>query len=425
MLGSRQPFSLPVSPGSLARELAEFERAVADLAGPATQADGAATAARRRLAHAYVVTGRNTAAIDLLTDVLAASGLGAGADHPETVAVRNDLAWARQKAGLVADASVEHQRCIDDFERLLGPGSGATATARLDLGDALIVAGQRAPALDCLQRAMTDINSALGPEHPDALLCGMRLARALRGAGRLREAVEIAERTAAVVDRLLDPDDPEAISCHAALGILYGVAGRTADAAIILDRARADSERVLGPEHLETLRTDLRCAEILRKSGSPGKAASEVERMLPVAERVLGPRHPLPISARHALALCYVEAQRPADAIPVLERLIADFKPGTRLAISRQMLLSRAFLGAGMIRDAIHNAEQTLAECERAYAQDDKTTLRVRGELADLYLAGSQRRKAMRMYRLLLPDLERVSGPDAAVTQHVRERLGM
>jgi tetratricopeptide (TPR) repeat protein len=424
MYGSRQPFSLPVSPDGLARELAEFERAVAALAGAETPADGAATDARRRLAYAYVMTGSNAAAIELLAKTLTASELAVGADHPTTVAVRNDLAWARRKAGR-ADASVEHQRCVDDFERLLGPGSGAAATARLDLGDALIVTGRRDPALDCLQRAMADIGSALGPEHPDALLCGMRLARAMRGVGRLREAVETAERTAAVVERLLDPDDPEAISCRGALGILYGAAGRTGDAASVLDDARADSARVLGPEHLETLRTELRWAENHRKSGRPDMAASEEERILAVAERTLDPDHPLTVSTRNGLALCYLDAQRFAEAIPVLQRLIAEGKPGTRLAVSRRLLLGRAFLGVGMTGDAIRNAEETLADCEPAYAPDDKTILSVRLELADLYAAGSQRRKARRMYRGLLPDIQRVNGPDAPVTQHVLQRLGL
>src|SRR5215831_13490968 len=101
MEGSRQPFSMPVSPGSIAREIADFERAVTDRVAAAGPDDPAAHAARARLGRARAFAGQFDAAIDLLTENVAASERVHGAEHPEAIVARNDLAWGLRVAGHV------------------------------------------------------------------------------------------------------------------------------------------------------------------------------------------------------------------------------------------------------------------------------------------------------------------------------------
>jgi hypothetical protein len=86
--GSRQPFSMPVSPASIARQIAAFERAVTSSVAAAGPDEPASVAARARLGRAYACGGRLDDAVRVLAENVSAS------DHPDAVVARSDLAWA-------------------------------------------------------------------------------------------------------------------------------------------------------------------------------------------------------------------------------------------------------------------------------------------------------------------------------------------
>jgi tetratricopeptide (TPR) repeat protein len=422
MDGSRQPFSWPVSPATIASQTAEFEHALARIETTADPDDLRVLEARRQLGNAYAITGRTQAAIDVFESNLAAAEKVGGSDHPNAVIARADLAWAWRRDGRVAEALALHERCVTDLGRLLGTGSVPTAKVRLDLGRTLIAAHQRDLALLQLEQALTVLDAAGSSADPDVLAGRMALAGVYRSAGRVNDAVELAERTAAACGQRLRSDDPEAISCRAMLATIRGAAGNAPEAVAMLTQARSDFEKVLGPDHVETIRTGLFIADNLRGD----RAVAEFERTLQVATRVLGRQHLLTITGRDNLAATYLAAGHTAEAISALEEVIRDTQPpysGDTKYNSRRILLARALFKAGRTGDAILVAEEVIEECPVTGDPAARTAIEARIALAYFYEKSGQDSDADAIYRAVLPAMDRVYGPGHQTTKRIRRKL--
>lgn len=156
MEGSRQPFSPPVSPESMAREIAAFELAVTDAVAAAGPDDAATRTARARLGQAYAFAGRLADGVDALANNLAAAERARGADHLDIIVARGDLAWAWRQIGRLPDALAAQQSCVAELDRMLGPGSGESARARVEYARLLARAAPceapSTPASDAFRR---------------------------------------------------------------------------------------------------------------------------------------------------------------------------------------------------------------------------------------------------------------------------------
>ena len=65
-----------------------------------------------------------------------------GADHPDTLTTRNNLALTYREAGRTAQAIRMHERTLADRERVLGPDHPHTLQSRNNLADAHRAAGR-------------------------------------------------------------------------------------------------------------------------------------------------------------------------------------------------------------------------------------------------------------------------------------------
>ena len=77
-------------------------------------------------------------AIEAYKDLLRDRLLALGADHPETLSSRNNLANAYQSAGRLAEAIPLFERTLADCERVLGPDHPDTLTSRNNLASAYL-----------------------------------------------------------------------------------------------------------------------------------------------------------------------------------------------------------------------------------------------------------------------------------------------
>jgi hypothetical protein len=82
---------------------------------------------------AYRAAGRTAEAIPLLERTLADCERMLGADHPDTLTTRNNLAMAYRAAGRTAEAIPLLERTLADCERMLGADHPDTNAAREDL----------------------------------------------------------------------------------------------------------------------------------------------------------------------------------------------------------------------------------------------------------------------------------------------------
>jgi tetratricopeptide (TPR) repeat protein len=247
-----------------------------------------------------------------------------GADHPETLGTRHDLAVAYQAAGRTAEAIVLHERALADRQRVLGADHPDTLNARDDLAFAYRVAGRPAEAIVLLEQNLVDQERVLGADHPDTLGTCHGLAFAYRAAGRTAEAITLFEQTLTDRQRVLGADHPDTLNTRHALAVAYQDAGRITEAITLFEQTLADRQRVLGADHPGILATRHHLALACQDAGRIAEAIKLLEQNLADRQRVLGADHLYTLATRHHLAVVYQAAGRTAEAIKLLEQTLAD-----------------------------------------------------------------------------------------------------
>ena len=128
-------------------------------------------------------------AITLLERTLADRQRVLGADHPDTLSTRNNLALAYQAAGRMAAAITLHEQNLADRQRVLGADHPDTLSTRNNLALAYQAAGRTAAAITLHKQNLADRQRVLGADHPDTLSTRNNLALAYQAAGRTAEAI--------------------------------------------------------------------------------------------------------------------------------------------------------------------------------------------------------------------------------------------
>jgi tetratricopeptide (TPR) repeat protein len=88
-----------------------------------------------------------------------------GADHPETLASRDDLAGAYRSAGDLERAIPLYEAVLADTERVLGPHHPNTLALRTNLAGAYLSAGDAERATRLYEATLADAERVLGPDH--------------------------------------------------------------------------------------------------------------------------------------------------------------------------------------------------------------------------------------------------------------------
>ena len=231
-----------------------------------------------------------------------------GADHPDTLTSRNNLAYAYASARRLGEAIPLFSRTLADRERVLGADHPDTLTSRNNLAFGYKSAGRLSEAIPLYERTLADRERVLGADHPQTLTSRNNLAGAYRAAGRLGEAIPLFERTLADRDRVLGADHPQTLASRNNLAYAYESAGRLGEAIPLFERTLADSERVLGADHPQTLASRNNLAYAYESAGRLGEAIPLFERTLADCERVLGADHPDTLGTRASLERARVTA---------------------------------------------------------------------------------------------------------------------
>ena len=261
--------------------------------------------------------------IQIAEPLLAEQELALGADHPDTMTTRHNLANAYRDAGRTAEAITMHEQNLADRERVLGADHPDTLATRNNLANAYRAAGRTAEAITLFEQTLADRERVLGADHPDTLATRYYLGNAYRDAGRTAEAIITHKQTLAARERLLGADHPYTLATRNNLALAYRAAGRTAEAITLFELTRAARERVLGADHPDTMATRHNLALAYRDAGRTAEAITLLEQALADRERVLGADHPYTLASRHNLAIVYREVGRTAEAITLNEQVLA------------------------------------------------------------------------------------------------------
>ena len=236
-----------------------------------------------------------TRAIDLGLRVAADRERVLGADHPDTLRSRNNLAGAYRSAGRLDEAIALYERTLADRERVLGADHPDTLTSRNNLAGAYQSAGRLERGDRAVRADPHRPRAGPGrrpPRHPGLAQQPRRRLRvggAARAGDRAVRADPRRPRAGAGRRPPRHPDLPQQPRLRLPVG------GAAASEAIALyERTLADRERVLGPDHPDTLtsRNNLACA--YQSAGTWTRRSRCTSRPSPTASGSWAPTTPTP-----------------------------------------------------------------------------------------------------------------------------------
>ncbi len=260
---------------------------------------------RDTLSRTYYLLGDYPQAIRQAERALALNEAKLGADHPNTLTSRNNLAGEYMSAGRTAEAILLGEQTLKQMEAKLGADHLTTLTSRNNLAEVYRSAGRTAEAIRLLEQTLKQRESKLGPDHPETLYSRYNLANAYRSAGRTAEAIRLHEQTLKQREAKLGADHPDTLTSRNNLAAAYQSAGRTAEAIPLFEQTLKLSEAKLGADHPDTLISRNNMIAVYLSAGRTAEAIRLLEQTLKQTEAKLGADHPNTFNTRNNLAAAY------------------------------------------------------------------------------------------------------------------------
>lgn len=259
-----------------------------------------------------------------------------GADHPDTLAARQEAAYETGLLGRHQEAYEGYRAVLTARERTVGRIHPDTLRCRHNLACALGALGRFSEAHAAAAEVAADRAAVLGAEHADTLLTRYEVAYALGRLERWEEALEAFRHIAAVRERVLGRDHPDTLAARYEAGIALGRTGRSAEALELFRDLVRDRTRAYGAADPETLRARHVLGVNLGRLERWEEAVAEAREVSEARARTLGAEHPDTLVSRRELAVGLGRLGRWDQALPVYrelsgirERSLGDGHPDT------------------------------------------------------------------------------------------------
>ncbi|MBE1592360.1 tetratricopeptide repeat protein [Nonomuraea angiospora] len=380
-----------------------------------------------RLVDFLDASGDYTTAVQLQQDIYTHALATLGAEHPDTLTARHNLAWWTGEAGDVATARDQHMALLPVLERVLGAEHPTTLAARNNLAIWTGEVGEAITARDQCTALLPALERVLGAEHPNTLAARNNLASWTGEAGDAATARDQYTALLPVLERVLGAEHPNTLTIRHNLARWTGEAGDAVTARDQYTVLLPILERVLGAEHPNTLTIRHNLARWTGEAGDAATARDQYTALLPVLERVEGAEHPDTLAARHNLARWTAGTGDAATArdqfatlLPVRERVLGAEHPAT---LATRHNLAWWTGEAGNAATALDQHTVLLPILERVLGAEHPTTLATRNNLARWTGEAGEAATARNQYTVLLPILERVLGAEHPNTLAARNNL--
>ncbi|MHA5051109.1 NACHT domain-containing protein [Streptomyces sp. SD15] len=176
-----------------------------------------------------------------------------GADHPETLLIRHEIAQAIGEEGDPDAAATALETLLGDLVRVMGLDHPHTLTARNNLAHFRGMAGDAAAAAAAFEGLVADRERVLGPDHLETLIARSNLAHWRRDSGDAVGAAAALEHLLSDMVRVLGEDHPETLYNRYDHASWRKEAGDVDGAISAVEQLQQDIARVMGPDHPQTL----------------------------------------------------------------------------------------------------------------------------------------------------------------------------
>jgi tetratricopeptide (TPR) repeat protein len=266
-----------------------------------------------------------------------------GADHPDILLIRSNVAYWTGQCGHPAEAVRLFQELLRDEERVLGRDHRSTLSTRGNIAAFVGESGHLAEALRLSQELLSDEERVLGRGHRSTLSTRSNIAYWTGQCGHPAEAVRLFQELLSDQERVLGRDHRSTLGTRGYIVYWTRACGYPGEALRLCQELLPDRERVLGPDHPDTLATRGNIASFTGDCGHPAEAVRLFQELLPDQERVLGRDHPDTLAMRHNIAYWTADCGHPAEALRLCQELLPDWerilgRDHPRILTTRQLI---------------------------------------------------------------------------------------
>lgn len=188
--------------------------------------------------------------------------------HLAALVEQSDRAVALARAGAFAESEELQRSVLEARERILGADHEETLACVNNLAFVLERLGRNKEAEDLHRRALGGKEKTLGHSHPSTIASLHQLAGLLkRSGGRENEAEEVYRRALECGLRAFGQDHLDVLLAAASLAVLLATRGADREAGPLCKQAKEGFGRTLGPEHSLTKACSVRLAAIEQRLG--------------------------------------------------------------------------------------------------------------------------------------------------------------
>jgi CHAT domain-containing protein len=354
--------------------------------------------------------GQLDAAERVLTRVVQLRRESVGEEHPAYSQALRELGAVLLDQGRAAEAEPTLRRSVALFQAQIGKLHPLTAVALMNWGQALRAVGDLDGAQVACQDSVALLQASVGERHGACLLAVVELAGVLRLRGDYPRALTLLQAVHAHLEKAgyhATAGDPLS-RCAADLASLLGAMGEFARAKVLLERlvdaqrnprggiARSINAGHMGqdvgearyhPIYADRLQT---LAGLLMELGDVSRAYRLSAEALKVTEEVLGPDHPAMAEREVGLARALVslgDLDRVGELLDRAERDVTS--RGERDPLRPRLLATRAaaLLARNRPAEAIPMLQRALAASSHAFGEGHPESVRLLNELATILQA--------------------------------------
>ena len=224
-----------------------------------------------------------------------------GADHPDTINTRFDIARRLAERADYDHAEIEYRDVMEARRRILGPEHPGTLHVQHNIASLVSFRGDYAQAEAEYREVLAIKRRVLGEDHSETLSARHEVARMMSEQGNYEEAEAEFRSVLAIRLRILGPDHYDTLITRSQIARAIAAQGQHASAETEFKAILASQVRLLGPEHLRTLWTRHQIALTMAAQGDYAGAEIELRDVLAGwLQRI--PDHPDTLAARQDLA---------------------------------------------------------------------------------------------------------------------------
>lgn len=271
------------------------------------------------LATAYENLGHWEDAIEMKKQVLATREAQLGPDHPKTLNVKVQLAYAYGEHGRLKEAEKIFLEVLQAQE-----ANGAAETdiliAKGHLATVYRMQGRCSEAEENQLHIVHTSKTKLGPNHPDTWRSMSALAITYRTQGRFEEARDLQLEVLSLRTTQLGEHHFSTLDIKTCLATTYWSMELFAESTALTLEVLEARTATLGPEHLLTVNSKADLAFSHHDQGRFEEASQLLEVVLSVRSEKLGKEHPTTLECMGNLAVTYYRQGKMESALETMER---------------------------------------------------------------------------------------------------------